>query len=164
MDNPTYNECQGTSTLNNLTINHHSDFENPIHFDAMTETGHNSASKTNSQLQNTLHYEGVYFESTDREETGSPYETVDNGVTVVQGAHINGVSSHVANDGVIMKGAASEGVYELPPNLDGAAADDGNCYSSLNPTYSQSEPHVLATHAGSGQTSPWSSSNCSQRR
>ena len=161
MDNPTYNECQGTSTLNNLTINHHSDFENPIHFNAMTETGHNSARKTNAQLQ----YEGVYFESTDREETGSPYETVDNGVTVVQGAHINGASSHVANDGVIMKGlgATSEGVYELPPNLDGAAAHDGNCYSSLDPTYSQLEPHV-ATHAGSGQTSPWSSSSCSQRR
>ena len=125
--------------MNNLTINHHSDFENPIHFDAMTETGHNSASKTDSQLQ----YEGVYFESTDREETGNPYETVDNGVTVVQGAHINGVSSHIANDGVIKKGAASEGVYKLPPNLDGAAAaDDGNCYSSLDPTYSQFNMHL----------------------
>ena len=146
MDNPTYNECQGTSTLNNLTINHHSEFESP---DAITETGHNSASKSNSQLQNTLHYEGVYFESTDREETESLYETVDNGVTVVQGAHtVNGASSHVANDGVIMKGAASEGVYELPPNLDGAAADDGNCYSSLDPTYSQLEPHLGVPKSG----------------
>ena len=135
MDNPTYDECHGTTTLNNLTVNHddseyEKEFDNPIYSDE-TEISHNPADITNSQLQNTPHYEGVYFESTDIFET--LYEGADNDI---QGA-LNGT-----NDEVIMKGATSEGVYELPPNLDGATADDENCYSTLDLTYSQLEPHL----------------------
>ena len=144
MDNPTYNEgCQETPTLNNLTLNdeYEKEFKNPIYSDE-SDIGHNPASDTNSQLlQNTTHYEGAYFESKAVNENLS--ENTDSGVA--PGAHTNGASSHMANDGVIMKGAVSEGVYdhELPPlNLNEAAADDENCYSTLDPTYSQLEPHL----------------------
>ena len=142
MDNPTDDGCHGTTTLNNLTVNHddseyEKEFDNPIYSDE-TEISHSPADKTNSQLQNTPHYEGVYFEGTDV--IGTLYEGADNGI---QGA-LNGTTNNTssANDEVIMKGATSEGVYELPPNLDGAAADDENCYSTLDPTYSQLEPHL----------------------
>ena len=107
MDNPTYDECHGTTTLNNLTVNHddseyEKEFDNPIYSNE-TEISHNPADKTNSQLQNTPHYEGVYFKSTDIFET--LYEGADNDIQGV----LNGT-----NDEVIMKGATSEGVYELP--------------------------------------------------
>ena len=39
-----------------------------------------------------------------------------------------------------MKGATPEGVYEEPPNLDNAI--DESCYSTLDPTYSQFQPHI----------------------
>lgn len=131
LDNSTYDECQGTVT-HNLTINDDSDFgkefENPIYSDETIEAGHNSASNaTNTQLQNTSHYEEVDFEST----------AVDD----------NNTSS--TSGGVIMKGAISEGVYELPPNLDGPAGDcDENCYSTLDPTYSQLQAHLRVPKSG----------------
>ena len=127
MDNPTYDECRRTATLNSLTLNdeYEKEFENPIYSDELIETGHNSTSKTNSQLQNTPYYEGVYFESTTVNETFN--ESADNDVIQGPGAHINGASSHVANDGAIMKGATSEGVYHQ---------------HELQPTYSQLQPYL----------------------
>ena len=141
MDNPTYNEgCQGIPTLKNLTLDneYEKEFENPIYSDE-TDIAYISPNKPNSQLQNIAH-DGVYSESTEVTET--PHENgADN--DVAQGAHVNGANgNHTANDGVKMKGATSEGVYELPPNLDEAAAGDENCYSTFNPTYSQLEPHL----------------------
>ena len=154
MDNPTYDECQGVPTLNNMTINHEfeKEFENPIYSDETIETGHNSASKTTSQLQNTSHYEGVYFESTTVNEI--LHKRADNGV---QGAHGNGTTNNTGNgmedsDRVQMKGAISEGVYELPPNLDDAG--DENCYSTLNPTYSQLQAHLGVPKPGIEIQSP----------
>ena len=158
MDNPTYDKCQGTPTLNNMTINHglEREFENPIYSDEIIETGHNinSASKTTSQLQNTSHYEGVYFESTTVNET--LHEGADNGV---QGAHGNGTTNSTGNgmeasDGVIMKGATSEGVNELPPNLDDAGTSDENCYSTLDPTYSQLQARLRVPKPGVEIQSP----------
>ena len=149
MDNPAYDECQGTSTLNNLTINHDSDrereFENPIYSEDEVDIGHChslASKKTNSQLQNTPHYEEVCFESA--EVTEVVYERADNGEVQEAHVNINGPTDNTssADDGMKMKGASSEGVYELPPNLDEAAADDENCYSPLDLTYSQLEPHL----------------------
>ena len=47
------------------------------------------------------------------------------------------------NDGVIMKGATSlDGLYEQPLNLDDAGSGDENCYSTLDPMYSQLQAHI----------------------
>ena len=141
IDNPTYDECQGTSMENNLTANHEleRDFENPIYGDD-TEIGINSTSKTNQPTLNTSLYEGLYSESTEVNET--LYESPDNGV---QGAYVNGasnISGIKVNDGAKMKGATPDlgGVYEQPPDSDNAI--DENCYSTLDPTYSQFQPHI----------------------
>jgi hypothetical protein len=157
--NPTYDEHQGTPTLNNMTINHESfekEFDNPIYSNETIETGHrdiDSDSKINSQQQTTStpHYEGVCFESSTATVNEALYESVDLGNDVIQGTDINAIAATStgngieANDGEIMKGAATsgEGVYELPPNLDDDAGDhDENCYSTLNPTYSQLPAHI----------------------
>ena len=57
IDNPTYDECQGTSMANNLMANLEleKDFENPIYGDD-TEIGVNSTSKTNQPTLNTSLY------------------------------------------------------------------------------------------------------------
>ena len=62
IDNPTYDECQGTSMANNLTANHEleRDFENPIYGDD-TEIGVNSTSKADLPIQST----SLYSESTE---------------------------------------------------------------------------------------------------
>lgn len=160
MDNPTYDERQGTQTLNNMhmTINHDSlerEFEREFN-NEITESGHHdiidSASKTNSQQpENIPHYEGVCFEGTAAvtvNETLHVYESADLDNGEVEGAGINkiaaiGTDNEIeASDGGIMKGATSgEGEYELPPNLDDAAGDE-NCYSTLDPIYSQLQPHT----------------------
>ena len=96
-------------------------------------------------MQNTAH-DGVYFESTEVTEIFH-----ENGADndVAQGAHVNKANGdHTANDGVKMKGTTSEEVYELPPNLDKAAADDENCYFTFDPTYSQLEPHLAVPKPG----------------
>jgi hypothetical protein len=153
VDNPTYDENQGTPTLNNMTIIHEpaleKEFENPIYSNKIVETDQrdiDSASKINSQQQNTPHYEGICFESTVATVNEALYESADLGNDVIQGAAItatNTTNGIEANDGEIMKGATSrEGVYELPPNLDDADDHDENCYSTLNPTYSQLPAHT----------------------
>ena len=143
IDNPTYDECQGTSMENNLMANLEleKDFENPIYGDD-TEIGVNSTSKTNQPTLNTslYHNEGIYSESTEVNET--LYESADNGV---HGAYINGASNRSGgqvNDGAKMKGATPDlgGVYEQPPDSDNVI--DENCYSTLDPTYSQFQPHI----------------------
>jgi hypothetical protein len=150
MNNPTYDEHQGTPTLNNMTIIHEppleKEFDNPIYSDETIDI--DSDGKINSQQQNSLipHYEGVCFESTAATVNEALYESADLGSDVIQGAAItatNTTNGIEANDGEIMKGATSrEGVYELPPNLDDADDHDENCYSTLNPTYSQLPAHT----------------------
>jgi hypothetical protein len=154
MDNPTYDEHQGTPTLNNMTIIHEpfeKEFDNPIYSDETIEIRDiDSDSKINSQQQTTStpHYEGVCFESTTATVNEVLYESADLGNDVIQGAAITATNTTIgieANNGEIMKGATSgEGVYELPPNLDDADAGDHdeNCYSTLNPTYSQLPAHI----------------------
>ena len=147
MDNPTYDEgCQGTLTLNDLTLNdeYEKEFKNPIYSDERIVAGHDSTGSTINS-QNIPHYEGVCMESTAVNET--LYESADNGI-LFQGAHTDGANSHTVNDGAIMKGTVSEGVYELPSNLDRAAAGDENCYSPFDPTYSQLEPYLGAPKPG----------------
>ena len=141
IDNPTYDECQGTSMTNNLTANHEleRDFENPIYGDD-TEMGINSTSKAELPIQSTSLYEGIYSESTEVNET--LHESADNGV---QGAYINGASNKSGvqvKDGAKMYEATPdpEGVYEQPPDSDNDI--DENCYSTLDPTYSQFQPHI----------------------
>ena len=42
-----------------------------------------------------------------------------------------------------MKGATSlDGLYEQPLNLDDASSGDENCYSILDPMYSQLQAHI----------------------
>ena len=144
MDNPTYNDRQGTQTLNNMTVNRDSlerEFHNPIYSDEIIENGHHdidSTSETTSQQpENIPHYEGVYFEGTtavmvNSNEALHVYESADLDNSMVEGAGTeiaaagtdNGIE---ANDGEIMKGATSgEGEYELPPNLDDYVAGDGD--------------------------------------
>jgi hypothetical protein len=160
MNNPTYDEHQGTPTLNNMTIIHEfaleKEFDNPIYSDETMETGHHgidSTSQINSQQQNTPHYEGVCFESTAATVNEALYyESADLGNGVAQGGNIDAIAPTIAstagngieaNNGEIMEGATSgEGVYELPPNLDDAGDHDENCYSTLNPTYSQLPAHI----------------------
>ena len=162
MDNPTYNDRQGTQTLNNMTVNRDSlerEFHNPIYSDEIIENGHHdidSTSETTSQQpENIPHYEGVYFEGTAAvmvNEELHVYESADLDNGEIEGANINEIAATgtdngiEANDGEIMKGATSgEGEYELPPNLDlDHAAGDGDegCYSILDPTYSQLQPHT----------------------
>ena len=116
-----------------------------------------SANNTTSQQSGNIpHYEGVYFEGTtavmvNSNEALHIYESadLDNGEIEAADNEIaatgtdNGIE---ANDGEIMKGATSgEGEYELPPNLDlDHATGDGDegCYSTLDPTYSQLQPHT----------------------
>ena len=162
MDNPTYNDCQGTQTLNNMTVSRGSlerEFDNPIYSDEKIKICHHdidSASNTTSQQpENIPHYEGVCFKGTiavtvNSNEALHIYESadLDNGEIEAADNEIaatgtdNGIE---ANDGEIMKGATSgEGEYELPPNLDDYVAGGGDegCYSTLDPTYSQLQPHT----------------------
>ena len=164
MDNPTYNDHQGTQTLNNMTISRDSlerEFHNPIYSDETIENGHHdidSASNTTSQQpENIPHYEGVYFEGTTAVTVNSNealhiYESADLDNGEIEGANINEIAATgtdngiEANDGEIMKGATSgEGEYKLPPNLDldhVTGGGDEGCYSTLDPTYSQLQPHT----------------------
>ena len=165
MDNPTYNDRQGTQTLNNMTVNRDSlerEFHNPIYSDETIENGHHdidSTSETTSQQpENIPHYEGVYFKGTTAVTVNSNealhiilYESADLDNGKIEGADINEIAATgtdngiEANNGEIMKGATSgEGEFELPPNLNDYAAGGGdeNCYSTLDPTYSQLQPHT----------------------
>ena len=155
VDNPTYTECQGTPTL---TKNDEIEkkIENPIYSDEL-ETSHayyNSINKIipDPQLQSTSFPEGVYSEC-----SIEVSETLDKNAD--HGAHVDGTINSTgneiqANDGVIMKGATLEGLNELSPNLDDASAGDENSYSTLNPTYSQLQPHLGVPEPGVEIQSP----------
>ena len=158
IDNPTYDERQGASTLNNTMVNvihdeSEREFENPDEIiDTLRIDPTNSA---DSQLQSTSHYERVHLESATVNEI--LYESADIGVFQAAQVSLDGrgpdnTNGIEASYGDVMKGAtSSEGVYELPPNMDGSAAGgdlDESCYSTLNPTYAQLQAHIGAAKPG----------------
>ena len=160
LDNPIYDEYQaGTPTLTK-SDEFEKKIENPIYSDEL-ETSHayyNSINKIipgpDPQLQSTSLPEGVYSEC-----SIEVSETLDkNTNSGVHGAHVDGTINSTgngiqANDGVITKGATSEGVNELPPNLDDAGTSDENGYSTLNPTYSQLQAHLGVPKPGAEKQS-----------
>ena len=164
VDNPTYDECRGTPTLIK-NDEFEKKIENPIYSDELgTSHTYNSINKIipDLPLQSTSLHEGVYSEC-----GIEVNETMDkNANSGVHGVHVDGTINSTgngvqANDGVIMKGATSEGVNELPRHLDDASAGDENGYSTLNPTYSQLQPHLGVPKPGAEIQSPQNDDNYS---
>ena len=156
MDNPTYDEGINIGPLA-TEVNHVGNGEN-IQNPDYSDVGPSLPNTTNPPTQNI--HEGLYSESTMARETlyenthSSVPGTLTNGGEQANDGMSGGTTSEVVYDlppdvdnidddkqanGGISGGTTSEAMYDLPPEMNNV---DDNCYSSLGPGDSNSQPHT----------------------
>ena len=145
MDNPTYDEREGTPTLSDQTTSDELEkhFANPIYSDVAACDSTNQVT-LNPPLQSS---ESGYTEVNNKTlESDTNHTTTDTHVVR------NGMET---DDRVIMKGAASDpekvNDHVQPLHLDdaGHSTSDENGYSTLDPShYSQIQPYIGVPNSG----------------
>ena len=117
---------------------HSRDFENPLYSDVQSQVGNDSSNQPTQDIV----YEGLDSEETVINE--SMYGTADDGVLGV----CSGGRGHNNKEDTTLEDTQEtvdhEAVYDSPLNAETSNSEmDNDCYSALDSTYTQLQPHTL---------------------
>ena len=128
MDNPTYD---GHIVMTSNQTDCYRDFENPLYSDVQEHVGDDFSNRPTQDIA----YAGLHSENTVISEC-----LYDTGVDSVLGACTDD-RGHKMNKEDTRGNVDHKAVYDSPLNIE--TSDDIDCYSALESTYSQLQPHTL---------------------